>query len=136
MGWGCGSGASLSGKKFHIKAEFAQDGTMTVSMDGAPNNKYSPFPKGSKVQLPTSKFAVSNERVTGTVKQGPEPAKCSGPAPAPAPTPPAPSPPTPSSGCCSWDNAHCGASTDYCKASQDHCEKDCNGKWIHPVVVV
>jgi len=169
--WGCGSGATLSGKKFHIKADFAQDGTLTVSMDGVPNNKYSPFPagasngvvvktmssigaviessqwfgwapaqgscpKGSKDQLPTSKFAVSNVRVMGTVKQGPDPAKCSGPAPAPAPTPPAPSPPTPSSGCCSWDNAHCGGSTDYCKASQDHCEKDCSGKWIHPVVVV
>jgi len=56
--------------------------------------------------------------------------------PGPTPTPPAPSPPTPSSGCCSWDNVHCGDTTDYCKASQDHCENDCSGKWIHPSVVV
>jgi len=170
--WGCGSTASLSGKKFHIKAEFAQDGTMTVTMDGVANNKYSPFPssssndevvktmssigaviessqwfgwapaqdscpKGSKDKLPNSHFAISNVRVMGTVKQGPEPTKCTGPAP-PSPTPPTPpsppSPPAPSSGCCSWDNVHCGSTTDYCKASQAHCEQDCNGEWISQTI--
>jgi hypothetical protein len=166
--WGCGSIASLSGKKFHIKAEFAEDGTMTVSMDGVANNHYGPTPSassneevvktmtsigaviessqwfgwapaqdscptGSKDKLDSSHFAISKVRVMGKVVQGPEPTKCTGPAPTPPPSPPSPpSPPTPSAGCCSWDNTHCGQTTDYCKSSQDHCEKDCNGKWIHP----
>jgi endoglucanase len=48
------------------------------------------------------------------------------------PAPPGPSPPAPpSSGCCSWDNQHCGGTTDYCK-SQATCENNCKGKWIHP----
>lgn len=110
--WGCGSMATLSGKKFHIKAEFAEDGTMTVLMDGVANNHYGPTPSassneevvktmnsigaviessqwfgwapaqdscptGTKDKLSNSKFAVSNVRVSGQVKQGPEPTKCS-----------------------------------------------------------
>jgi hypothetical protein len=50
----------------------------------------------------------------------------------PGPAPPSPpSPPAPSSGCCSWDNVHCGSTTDYCKASQANCY-NCKGTWIHP----
>merc|ERR1712070_312933 len=87
-------------------------------------------PKGSKDELSSSMFTVSNVRIYGSVKQGPEPTKCSGPAPTPSPPPPTPSPPVPSTGCCSWDNVHCGTTTDYCK-QKDHCEQDCRGKWIN-----
>lgn len=38
-------------------------------------------PKGSKDNLANSHFAISNVRVMGAVKQGPEPTKCGGPAP-------------------------------------------------------
>jgi len=174
--WGCGSQATLSGKKFHMKAEFGLDGTTTIYMDGKANNNYGPSPsaesnavvvktmnsigaviessqwfgwapaqdscpRGSKDQLDSSKMAVSNVRVYGSVKQGPEPTKCSGPAPSPpAPTPPSPpaptppSPPAPSAGCCSWDHTKCGTTTDFCK-QKDHCEQDCHGKWIGSIVV-
>jgi hypothetical protein len=171
--WGCGSQATLSGKKFHMKAEFGEDGSTVVYMDGVPNNNYGPSPssdsnavvvktmnsigaviessqwfgwvpaqdscpRGSKDQLSSSKFAVSNVRVYGTVKQGATPTKCSGPAPTPpsppAPTPPPP-PPPPSAGCCSWDNEHCGKTTEYC-SQKDHCESSCSGKWIQPSSVV
>lgn len=50
--WGCGSTATLSGQKFHIKADFAQDGTLTVYMDGKANDHYSPFPgSGSNAEV-------------------------------------------------------------------------------------
>merc|ERR1711865_1040927 len=73
------------------------------------------FCGGGPGDLGGSRFSISNLQVSGSVVQGPEPQKCSGPQPSPSPSPsPTPTPtPTPSpSPCdCSWV-AQWGCGTD------------------------
>jgi len=156
--WGCESHAILSGGKFHMKAEFGLDGSMTTFLDGRVLPDLSPppsdasnkilvdtmnslggviessqwfgwapatnkCPHGTHDDIHHSRVSISNVRVFGTTKQGPEATLCG----APAPPPPPPSPP-----CCSWSGTQCDPTTDYCKASQDHCENDCHGTWTDP----
>jgi hypothetical protein len=45
--WGCQSMATLERQKFHIRAEFDEDGKLRVTMDGVANDQYSPFPSFS-----------------------------------------------------------------------------------------
>merc|ERR1712166_633407 len=45
---------------------------------------------GGPGDLDGSSFSISNLRISGSVVQGPEPTKCSGPQPAPGPAPPTP----------------------------------------------
>jgi hypothetical protein len=49
--WGCGSGVSLKSAKFHIKAAFGTDGSLTVSVDGVPNNNYNIAPSDESNQM-------------------------------------------------------------------------------------
>jgi hypothetical protein len=111
--WGCASKTPLPGTPVHMKGVFAEDGTLSVYLDGVANNKYSPVPSdasnavvaatmkrigavivssqwyssgwvpgkddcpaGTKENLASSFFLISNLRVNGTVKNGPEPPKC------------------------------------------------------------
>jgi len=110
--WGCSSKLLLNATRFHIRADFAENGNMTVLVNGRPNDYYFPIPseaahavvvqtmnevgavfvssqwygwapeadscpKGSKDLLPNSTISISNIKVMGTVKQGPEPCRCS-----------------------------------------------------------
>jgi hypothetical protein len=106
-------------------------------------------PSSGGVDIDTSRVSISNLRIYGTTKQGPEATECGGPSPppsapsspplpqpAPSPlppsapsSPPVPSPPSPKH-CCSFSGTKCDPTTPYCEASQTHCEKDCKGKWI------
>merc|ERR1711862_699689 len=52
------------------------------------------FCGGGPGDLGGSRFSISNLRISGSVVQGPEPQKCSGPQPSPSPSPP----PSPSPG--------------------------------------
>merc|ERR1711871_1130201 len=43
--WGCGSGMNIpSDGRFHIIAAFSMDGSMSVTLNGAPNNNFYPRP--------------------------------------------------------------------------------------------
>merc|ERR1711865_645352 len=73
------------------------------------------FCGGGPGDLGGSRFSISNLKVSGSVVQGPEPQKCSGPQPSPSPSPsptPTPTPtPSPSPYDCSWV-AQWGCGTD------------------------
>jgi hypothetical protein len=55
--WGCGATEKLPSPKFHVKAEFGTDGSLTVSLNGVPNDKYNIKPS-----------VASNQVVVNTMK--------------------------------------------------------------------
>lgn len=91
---------------------------------------------GSWGDLYSSSFTVSNLRISGSVVQGPEPKKCSGPGPSPSPPPaptPAPTPPptpAPTGGHCCWGGCNIDCHQDnFCSSNQNHCTSNCGGIW-------
>jgi hypothetical protein len=76
--------------------------------------------------LDGSSFSISNLRISGTVVQGPEPTKCSGPSPPGPPTPPTP-PPSPGQ-CTTFpgknnDGTNLKSTADIASSSADCCSK-------------
>merc|ERR1711934_1108498 len=57
------------------------------------------FCGGGPGNLDGSQFQISNLRISGSVVQGPEPQKCSGPQPSPSPSPSPPPSPSPGGTC-------------------------------------
>jgi hypothetical protein len=49
--WGCGSGMNLPKTKFHIKAQFAMDGNLTVYLNGVANDHYNIVPSSDSNQV-------------------------------------------------------------------------------------
>merc|ERR1712166_770207 len=97
---------------------------------------------GGPGDLDGSHFSISNLQISGSVVQGPEPQKCSG--PQPSPSPPTPSPPTPSpSGQCNLmpgknnDGTNLKSSADKTGSADACCSKcsstsGCAGfTWVH-----
>merc|ERR1719454_757307 len=98
------------------------------------------FCGGGPGDLDGSHFAVSNLRISGSVVQGPEPQKCSGPQPSPSPSPtPTPSP----AGQCNMmpgknnDGTNLKSSADITGSAEECCSKcsstsGCVGfTWVH-----
>jgi len=93
---------------------------------------------GGNGDLPGSSFSISNLRISGSVVQGPEPTRCSGPQPTPGPSPG----PTPGGQCQTFygknnDGTNLKSSADYANSADECCSKcgeasGCVGyTWVH-----
>jgi len=149
---GCWAGRNLGGK-FHVKVEFGTDGWMHTYFNNEEINNFTPWPSNNARDsvrdtmnrvgvafqstqwtgwvpggsppgdLANSQFSITNLKVSGSIKFGPEPPKCSGPSPSPTPSP------SPSGGCCSWGGG-CDHHDAWCDASSGNCEGACKGQWV------
>lgn len=76
-----------------IKDQYTQNGAVIYSSQWTGDWVPAAFCGGGPGNLDGSSFSISNLRISGSVVQGPEPTKCSGPQPTPTPSPtPSPSP--------------------------------------------
>jgi len=49
--WGCGSDTKLPSSSFTVKASFATDGSLAVTLNGTPNTHYAPSPSSASNQV-------------------------------------------------------------------------------------
>jgi len=124
-----------------VKSTYESKGGVIYSSQWTGSWVPADFCGGGPGDLGGSHFAVSNLRVSGSVVQGPEPQKCSGPQPSPSPSPPSPSPspppspptPTPpSAGLCCYEG--CGKAPTSCNSAGEYCSSadtcgNCGGEW-------
>merc|ERR1712110_226263 len=76
-----------------VKSNYESNGAVIYSSQWTCSWVPADFCGGGPGDLDGSHFSVSNLRISGSVVQGPEPQKCSGPQPSPSPSPsPPPSP--------------------------------------------
>jgi hypothetical protein len=75
-----------------VKSTYESKGGVIYSSQWTGNWVPADFCGGGPGDLDGSHFSISNLRISGSVVQGPEPQKCSGPQPSPTPSPPSPSP--------------------------------------------
>merc|ERR1712070_152842 len=93
-----------------VRSNYESKGAVIYSSQWTGSWVPADFCGGGPGDLGGSHFSVSNLRISGSVMQGPEPQKCSGPQPSPSPSPsptPGPTPPGPSCDC-SWAASGCG----------------------------
>merc|ERR1712028_313212 len=82
-----------------VKSTYESKGGVIYSSQWTGSWVPADFCGGGPGDLDGSHFAVSNLRVSGSVVQGPEPQKCSGPQPSPSPSPPPSPSPSPGGTC-------------------------------------
>lgn len=109
--------SSVSGNDWNIvKQTYQSTGAVLYSSQWTGAWVPADFCGGGPGDLGGSRFEISNLKITGTVKQGPEPNKCNpGPTPVPSPSPPTPTPPpTPDGNCGSYCSlTGCGWTSDW-----------------------
>merc|ERR1719446_1462726 len=120
-----------------VKSTYESKGAVIYSSQWTGSWVPADFCGGGPGDLDGSHFAVSNLRISGSVVQGPEPQKCSGPQPSPSPSPsptPTPSPPPshPSAGLCCYEG--CGKAPTSCNPVGEYCSSadtcgNCGGEW-------